>query len=52
MYVCVCVFSSCLKNGGGTQRASPCGALLRVDFPTAALAKASAGRGEPEKIRL
>ncbi len=26
--------------------------LLRVDFPTAALAKASAGRGEPEKIRL
>ncbi len=26
--------------------------LLRVDFPTAALAKAIAGRGEPEKIRL
>ncbi len=26
--------------------------LLRDDFPTAALAKASAGRGEPEKIRL
>ncbi len=52
MYVCVCVISRCLKNGGGTQRASPCGALLRVDFPTAALAKASAGRGEPEKIRL
>ncbi len=52
MYVSVCVINRCLKNGGGTQRASPCGALLRVDFPTVAMAKASADRGEPEKIRL
>ncbi len=37
---------------GEERRASHCSALPRVDFPTAALAKASAGRGEPEKIRL
>ncbi len=29
-----------------------CSALPRVDFPAAALAEASAGTGEPKKIRL
>ncbi len=37
---------------GRNARASHCSALPRVDFPAAALAEASAGSGEPKKIRL
>ncbi len=33
---------------GEERRASHCSALPRVDFPAAALAKASAGSGEPK----
>ncbi len=37
---------------GRNARASHCSALPRVDFPAAALAKASAGTGEPKKDKI
>ncbi len=50
-YVCMCNQQVSVE-WGRNARASHCSALPRVDFPTAAMAKASAGRGEPKKIRL
>ncbi len=55
VYVCVCVIvcnQQVSVEWGRNARASHCSALPRVDFPTAALAEASAGSGEPKKIRL
>ncbi len=37
---------------GEEARASHCSALPRVEFPAAALAKASAGTGEPKKYKI
>ncbi len=48
-YVCMCNQQVSVE-WGRNARASHCSALPRVDFPIAA--KASAGRGEPKKIRL
>ncbi len=55
IYVCVCVIvcnQQVSVEWGRNARASHCSALPRVDFPAAALAEASAGTGEPKKIRL
>ncbi len=55
VYVCVCVIvcnQQVSVEWGRNARASHCSALSRVYFPTAALAEASAGSGEPKKIRL
>ncbi len=55
VYVCVCVIvcnQQVSVEWGRNARASHCSALPRVDFPAAALAEASAGSGEPKKIRL
>ncbi len=55
LYMCVCVRvcnQQVSVEWGRNARASHCSALPRVDFPTAALAEASAGRGELKKIRL
>ncbi len=55
IYVSVCVIvcnQQVSVEWGRNARASHCSALPRVNFPTAALAKASAGSGEPKKIRL
>ncbi len=55
VYVCVCVIvckSADVCRMGEEARASHCSALSRVEFPTAALAKASAGTGSQKKIRL
>ncbi len=53
LYMCVCVLvcnQQVSLEWGRNARASHCSALPRVDFPAAALA--SAGSGEPKKIRL
>ncbi len=55
VYVCVCVIvcnQQVSVEWRRIARASHCSALPRVDFPTAASASASAGSGEPKKIRL
>ncbi len=55
VYVCVCVIvcnQQVSVEWGRNARASHCSALPRVDFPAAALAEASAGTGEPKKVRL
>ncbi len=53
MCVCVCMCNQQVSvEWGRNARASHCSALPRVDFSTAAMAKATAGRGEPKKIRL
>ncbi len=53
MCVCVIVCNQQVSvEWGRNARASHCSALPRVDFPATALAEASAGSGEPKKIRL
>ncbi len=52
IYVCVCVIvcnQQVSVEWGRNARASHCSALPRVDFPAVALAKASAGSGEPKR---
>ncbi len=51
VFVCMCNQQMSVE-WGRNARASHCSALSRVDFPAAALAEASAGSGEPKRLRL